>query len=110
MKKLILLIFIASIVFAVTPVPRDKKPVKTSTPNTVLVQHDKKDDKDTKKDDDRRKDRFIDSDSNGVNDQREKDFQKIKESKTKHKSTDRSVPKKPEKVEKKTETPAKKKK
>ena len=108
MKKLILLIFIAGIAFAVTPVPRDKKPAKTSTPSAVYVQHDNKDDKDTKKEDDRRKDRFIDSDSNGVNDQREKDFQKIKESKTKHKSKDRSVPEKPEKPKKKTKTGTKK--
>ncbi|UCC11343.1 MAG: hypothetical protein JSW02_08305 [candidate division WOR-3 bacterium] len=110
MKKFILFIFIASIAFAVTPVPRDKKEVKKTTPKAVYVQHDNKDDKDTKKDDDRRKDRFIDNDSNGVNDKREKDFQKIKESKTKHKTKERSEPEKPKKSEKKTESPTKKKK
>lgn len=110
MRQLMLIIFMASIGYAVTPVPRDEKPVKTQKENTVLVQHDDKDDKDTKKDDDRRKDRFIDNDSNGVNDKREKDFQKIKESKTKHRNTDRSQPAKVEKPEKKDGTGVKKKK
>ena len=110
MKQFILLIFLASIAFAVKPVPRDKKEVTTSTPKAAYVQHDTKNDTDTKKDDDKRKDRFVDSDSNGVNDKREKDFQKIKESKTKHKSTDRKAPEKRDKNEKKTESPVKKKK
>lgn len=86
MKRFIILIFFASLLFAVKPVPRTKKAnndkrsvVKTEKITEHKKQNSYENKAKTKKDD------FIDTDSNGVNDQREDDLQKIKQLKTKHK-------------------------
>jgi hypothetical protein len=88
MKKLIMLIFVASLMFAITPVPRTQKSntdkeSKTKVEKIVKEQNKKQNENKDKKV--IKKDHFKDSDSNGVNDQREDDFQKIKELKTKFK-------------------------
>lgn len=86
MKRFIILIFFASLLFAVKPVPRIKKAnndkgsvVKTEK----IAEHKKQNSYENKAK--IKKDDFIDTDSNGVNDQREDDLQKIKQLKTKHK-------------------------
>jgi uncharacterized protein YlxW (UPF0749 family) len=86
MKRFIILIFFASLLFAVKPVPRTKKAnnnkgsvVKTEK----IVEYKKQNSYENKAKN--KKDDFIDTDSNGVNDQREDDLQKIKQLKTKHK-------------------------
>ncbi len=86
MKRFIILIFFASLLFAVKPVPRTKKAnndkgsvVKTEKITEYKKQNSYENKAKTKKD------YFKDTDSNGVNDQREDDLQKIKQLKTKHK-------------------------
>lgn len=85
MKKCILLLFAATMVFAVQTVPRgtttdsdDKTNNKSiiKEPSHYFVQ------KQTQK---KGQDRFEDADSNSVNDQREDDFQKIKKLNSKFK-------------------------
>jgi len=86
MKRFIVLIFLASLLFGVKPVPRNKnndnKNQKTKTEKVIKSnqQSDKKNSKQKDKDD------FIDIDANGVNDQRESDLQKIKQLHSKHKN------------------------
>jgi hypothetical protein len=82
MKYIIVLIFFASLLFGVKPVPRnngdkdeDKKTEK------VIKTTDKTEKRYTKQ-----KDHYIDKNANGVNDQREEDFQKIKQLNSKHKA------------------------
>lgn len=86
MKRLIVLIFLASLLFGVKPVPRNKnndnKNQKTKT-EKVIKNDRQSDKKDSKRKD---KDGFIDIDANGVNDQREDDLQKIKQLHSKHKN------------------------
>ena len=94
MNKLIILLFLGSLLFAVQPVVRNtnrttrnddkiknEDVVKENKDDKVII---KKDDKDDDKNNDK-KDRFQDADSNGVNDQREDDLQKIKNLNTKFK-------------------------
>jgi hypothetical protein len=86
MKKLMILIFFASLLFAVKPVPRTKKTNdnrKSVVKTEKIVEYKKQDNYKNRKES--KKDDFIDTDSNGVNDQREDDLQKIKQLKTKHK-------------------------
>lgn len=86
MKRLIVLIFLASLLFGVKPVPRNKnndnKNQKTKT-EKVIKSNQQSAKKDSKQKD---KDGFIDIDANGVNDQRESDLQKIKQLHSKHKN------------------------
>jgi len=103
MKRFIVLIFFASLLFGVKPVPRnngdkdqDKKTEK------VIKNSDKTEKTDTKQKD---KDHYIDNDANGVNDQREEDFQKIKQLNSKHKES----PKKNDNKKSTEVQPAKKK-
>ncbi len=80
MKRYIILVFLASLLFGVKPVPRnngDDKDKKTKTEKVI---------KTSNKTEKKEKDRFIDNNANGVNDQREKDLQKIKQLHSKHKN------------------------
>ena len=78
MKYLIVLIFFASLLFGVKPVPRNNGGDDDDKKTEKVI---KTSNKTEKKD----KDRFIDKDANGVNDQREKDLEKIKQANSKHK-------------------------
>ena len=80
MKRFLLIIYIASLLFAIEPVPRTKKTGddKTSKTKTEIVTGKSKKqvlhkDKSTSK-----RDSIVDVDSNSVNDQREHDLQQIK--------------------------------
>lgn len=97
MKIIILLIFCASMVFAVKPVPRTEKKIETKNVKTATEVVQKKTDEKDKKE----KDEIIDNDHDGINDQREDDLQKIKNTKSKHKDLIKN---------KKTNTPAPSKK
>ena len=81
MKKLIILIFIGSLLFAIKPVPKDEKATDQETSKikaeTVIKEQIKKQGMY------KLEDIFKDLDSNSINDQREKDFQDIKRLKTK---------------------------
>jgi hypothetical protein len=106
MKYIILLLTFCALLSAITPVPR-KKGSEPAGSNTRIVQSSENisSDKDNKKDDDKDKgkdkqDHFKDADSNGINDQREKDFQKIKDLKKDYKTPTKSTT-----PEKKTSTP-----
>lgn len=110
MNKMIVLLCFASFLFAVRTVPRSSETSDTKSPTRIEVVQSTSD----KKDDDTKKDRFQDADSNGVNDQREDDFRKIKLLRTKHKpaepSTSRNKTKdveKPKQSSKKTVQPTK---
>jgi len=84
MKYFIVLIIFASLLFGVQPVPRnngDKDEEKKT--EKVIKTTNKTEKKDTKQKD---KDKFIDNNANGVNDQREEDLQKIKQLNSKHKN------------------------
>ena len=90
MKRLMILILIAGLMFAVKPVPRKDHNKESKQKSKFSIESvikglkkivDKKGDKE-------KDDHFQDADSNGVNDQREDDFQKIKQLKTKHKDKD----------------------
>ncbi|MGB3341258.1 MAG: hypothetical protein WBB37_07235 [bacterium] len=83
MKYFLVLIIFASLLFGVQPVPRnngDKDEEKKT--EKVIKTTNKTEKKDTKQKD---KDKFIDNNANGVNDQREEDLQKIKQLNSKHK-------------------------
>jgi hypothetical protein len=85
MKYFIVLIVFASLLFGVQPVPRnngDKDEEKKT--EKVIKTTNKTEKKDIKQKD---KDHYIDNDANGVNDQREEDFQKIKQLNSKHKES-----------------------
>jgi hypothetical protein len=71
MKKLIVLIFIAGLLFAVKPVPRNEKTNNDNKSKTKVENV-------TKTKNNQTHDHFQDVDSNSINDQREKDFQNIK--------------------------------
>jgi hypothetical protein len=107
MKTIVILLCFASFLFAVKTVPRSRQASDSETPARVEVVQSSKD----KKDDDTRKDRFQDADSNGVNDQREDDFQKIKLLRTKHRpakpgtSDNKTKEEKPKQSSKKTSQP-----
>lgn len=110
MKKVIVLLCFASFLFAVRTVPRSNEASDTKSPTRIEVVQSTRD----KKDDDTRKDRFQDADSNGVNDQREDDFRKIKLLRTKHKPAEPSTSvnktkdiEKPKQSSKKTVQPTK---
>ena len=84
MKYFIVLIIFASLLFGVQPVPRnngDKDEEKKT--EKVIKTTNKTEKKETKQKD---KDKFIDNNANGVNDQREEDLQKIKQLNSKHKN------------------------
>jgi hypothetical protein len=85
MKILIVFVFLAGLMFGITPVPRNNKSTGKTTTNTKVIANNNKTDDKKSDDKEKEKDRFKDADKNGVNDQREDDFQKIKEMKTKHK-------------------------
>ncbi len=110
MKKFLLLLCFASFLFALKSVPRTSTTSDDkATARTEVVQSSK-----TKKDDETKRDRFQDADSNSVNDHREDDFQRIKQLKTKYRPAERtrssSTTKKVEKPtqsSKKTVQPAK---
>ncbi|MBN2619472.1 hypothetical protein JXB22_00155 [candidate division WOR-3 bacterium] len=106
MKVIMILLLCTTLVFAVKPVPRpenksDVKNVKTAT--EVVQNKDKDDDKKDDAGDDAKitKDHFKDDNADGVNDQREDDLQKIKNTKTKEKDV---------KTNKKVNTPSSNKK
>jgi len=89
MKIIIIILFCISFVFAVKPVPRqgNTPEVKKPAANVEVVQNKdqyEKDDKD-KNDEKDKQDEFIDNNKNGVNDKREDDVQKIKNTQSKHK-------------------------
>jgi hypothetical protein len=98
-------------VFAVKPVPRNEKKVeiKNVTSASEIVQK-KTDEKDKKDDDKKEKDRIIDKNGDGVNDQREDDLQKIKNTKSKHKDLIKKKNANTPAVNKKPATPKKIKK
>jgi hypothetical protein len=114
MKRMIVLLCFVTILFAVRTVPRTGAKSDEETPARIEVVQSRSD----TQDDDTRKDRFQDADSNGVNDQREDDFQRIKLLKTKHKlveprtSGDKTKEEAPKQTSKKavqpTKTPEKK--
>lgn len=90
MKIILILFFCATLVFAVKPVPRPENngDVKTATGVVQNKGDDKNDDaRDDEKD---KKDLFKDDNSDGVNDQREDDLQKIKNTKPKEKDVNKS--------------------
>ena len=78
MKYFIVLIFFASLLFGVKPVPRNNGDKDDDKKTEKVI-------KTTNKTERKEKDLFIDKDANGVNDQREKDLQKIKQTNSKHK-------------------------
>ena len=88
MKKFLLLIFLTSLLFAVKQVPRTKKAnddKKSKIKVEKVVTVDKKNPSKDKHEQAKKKDHFKDADSNGVNDNREDDFQKIKKLNSKFK-------------------------
>ncbi len=111
MKKFVFLILIASLLFAVKRVPRTegtndeaKSKVKVET-----VQHkENKKQTDSKERIDKKKDHFKDADSDGINDQREDDFQKIKQLKKKPRDVKRKTVEKKKSSEKSSKTKKKK--
>jgi len=76
MKRLIVFVFLASLIFAVETVPRTKTAGddETSKGKTEVVTSEKA----KKSKSEKEKDSIVDADSNSVNDQREDDLQKIK--------------------------------
>jgi hypothetical protein len=85
MKKCILLLFVATMVFAVQTVPRNTTTDsndKTSNESIIKESPHYFVQKQTQN---KSQDRFEDADSNSVNDQREDDFQKIKKLNSKFK-------------------------
>ena len=102
MKKIIVLIFIGSLLFAIKPVPKDEKAADKENSKikaeTVIKEQIKKQGV-YKIEKDSRKDIFEDADSNSINDQREDDFQKIKRLKTRREKSfnifKKEKPKKP---------------
>jgi hypothetical protein len=108
MKKFILLIFIASLLFAVQPVPRKNKTSSDNKPKINVVNKGKPSYYTQNPAKTKGHDRFEDADSNSINDKREDDFQKIKKmnskfkDKYKKKDTDKKgKPKKTGKIQKK---------
>jgi len=115
MKILILLILCASMVFAVKPVPRTEKKVEVKNVKTATKIVQNKDDDGDKNDKDendgqKEKDRIIDKNGDGVNDQREDDLQKIKNTKSKHKDLIKNKKTNKSSPSKKPSTPTKIKK
>jgi hypothetical protein len=110
MKISILLLLVATMLFAVKPVPRpdNKVEVKDVKAATEIVQ-DKDDEKkiDKADNDKNNKDHFIDKNSDGVNDQREDDLQTIKNSQPKHKEPSNNKKATTPAVNKKPTTPKK---
>jgi hypothetical protein len=95
MKKIVLLLFMASVLFALEQVPRQKNSgddnetranseVRPSDSRTSTRQL-RNDTKITAQNDKKQPDRFQDKNSNGVNDRREDDFQSIKTKKSRYK-------------------------
>lgn len=87
MKRLIVVLFMATMLFAIKQVPRETdthganiSESKTETKQELRVQKNNVVQKS-----EREQDQFIDRNSNGVNDRREDDFQNIKTKKSKHK-------------------------
>ena len=109
MRKMIVFLCFASFLFAVRTVPRSSETSETKSPTRIEIVQSVSD----KKNDDTKKDRFQDADSNGVNDQREDDFRKIKLLRTKHKpaepstSSNKTKEEKPTQSSKKTVQPTK---
>ena len=106
MKRMIVLICMVSFLFAVKTVVRSNETSDVRSPTRIEVVQSRND----SKDDDARKDRFQDADSNSVNDQREDDFQKIKLLSTKHRpaepSTSRDKTKEVEKPKQSSKKPS----
>ncbi len=80
MKRFLLLIYIASLLFAIESAPRAKRSGddKTSKTKTEIVSDESKKQVIHKAKSTSKRDSIIDVDSNSVNDQREHDLQKIK--------------------------------
>jgi hypothetical protein len=78
MKKFILLLFVATMVFAVQTVPRSTTTDSNDKTNKESVIKESPHYFVQKQTQNKGQDRFEDADSNSVNDQRENDFQKIK--------------------------------
>lgn len=87
MKRFLLIIYIASLLFAIEPVPRTKKTgddKASKTKTEIVTDKAKKQVLRTDKSASKR-DSIVDVDSNSVNDPREKDLQQIKLMKSKFK-------------------------
>jgi hypothetical protein len=87
MKRVMLLLFMTSMLFAIKQVPRQ---TGTHNANNSEFKIETNQEAKTQKNGvvqkrEREQDRFIDRNSNGVNDRREDDFQNIKTKKSKHK-------------------------
>jgi len=94
MKKFMVFIFLASMLFAIEQVPRqgnseeEKSSLKTESKQPTVRLSSRgtgTQEQNVIQRSDREQDRFQDSNSNGVNDRREDDFQNIKTKKSKYK-------------------------
>jgi hypothetical protein len=91
MKIIMLFLFCVTMLFAVKPVPHPGNKVESKDSKTAVEfvkNKDSDDDRnhDLKSDDQKQKDHFKDDNSDGVNDQREDDLQKIKNTQSKYKN------------------------
>ncbi len=87
MKRLIVVLFMATMLFAIKQVPRqtDTHSANISESKTETKQELRVQKNNVVQKSEREQDQFIDRNSNGVNDRREDDFQNIKTRKSKHK-------------------------
>jgi hypothetical protein len=85
MKQCILLLFVATMVFAVQTVPRGATTDSDNKTNNESTMEESPHHFVQKQTQHKSQDRFEDADSNSVNDQREDDFQKIKKLNSKFK-------------------------
>ncbi len=107
MKRLIVLIFLASLLFAVETVPRTKTTGDEGTAKgktEVVTSEQAKKSKSEKE-----KDSIIDADSNSVNDQREDDLQKIRLLKSRFRDLFKKKAEEPESPQSKQSRPQKNK-
>ena len=89
MKRLIILIFIGGLLFAIKPVPKDENATDQETSKIkteTIIKETNKNQGEYNIKKESPKDIFQDADSNSINDQREHDFQEIKQLKTKFKN------------------------
>ncbi len=111
MKRLIVIIFMASLLFAVKSVPRTETADEEKETKTEIVNEEKAKKPNDHKVKTDKKDHFKDADSNSVNDNREDDLQMIKQLKTKFKDLFRKkTSDKQEEPKKKPSQPQKKSK
>jgi len=91
MKKVLLLLFMVNIMLAIEQVPRQRgagDDKKSETKSEVKQNDSRNSTRDTRitvQNGEKQPDRFQDTNSNGVNDRREDDFQSIKTKKSKYK-------------------------